>query len=176
MAHLGDFEAAVKAQDETREPDTFGLNGQVFTVADEINIIALGRFARAAREGASTDDMEGLAALIDTVSSLVVPEDENRFLDVCSRSRVDGEFLLNIVQKVLEAQAGHPTEQPSDSSGGLSTTGQSSKVLSSSAESSRLPKWVDTPFGRRELAANPDLYKDFVDLESADVSKIVAGV
>jgi hypothetical protein len=47
-ALIGEFEAAVKEADPNREPDTFKLQGQTFTVADEPNIIALGRFARAA--------------------------------------------------------------------------------------------------------------------------------
>lgn len=156
---IGEFEAAAKAADPDREPDQFKLNGELFTIAEDVNIIALGRFARVAREGASTDDMEGLAALIDTVASLVIPDDENRLLDTASKHRVDGELLLKIIQSVLEAQSGHPTTQPSDSSGGLSTTTPSSKALSSSeASSAPKPAWHDTPFGRRELAANPELY------------------
>lgn len=173
MVHIGDFEAAVREVDPAREPDTFGLGGETFTIAQDINIIALGRFARAAREGADSNDMEGLASLIDTVSSLVVPEDETRFLDKCSRLRVDGDFLMKIIQSVLEAQSGYPTEQPSDSSGGSPTTMQSSKVLSSSVESStrQQPAWADTPFGRRELAAQPELYKEFVDVEHLDLAQ-----
>lgn len=173
MAHIGDFEAAAKAADPNREPDTFTLQGKTFTVAEDVNIIALGRFARIAREGGDTDDMEGLAALIDTVASLVIPEDENRFLDTASKHRADGELLLKIVQAVLEAQSGHPTERPSDSSAGSSTTSPSSKALSSSAASSDRPKWMDTPFGRRELEANPELYVDFGKVGSFDVSELV---
>jgi hypothetical protein len=47
MPLIGEFEAAVKEADPNREPDTFKLQGQTFTVADEPNIVALGMFARA---------------------------------------------------------------------------------------------------------------------------------
>jgi hypothetical protein len=158
---IGEFEAAVAAANPDRESDQFKLNGEVFTIADEVNIVALGRFARVAREGATTDEMEGLAALVDTVESLVIDEDKTRFLDTASKHRVDAGLLLKIVQTVLEAQSGHPTVQPSDSSGGLSTTGPSSRVPSSSGASS----WRDTPFGRRELAAHPELYEGLASVE-----------
>jgi hypothetical protein len=169
MPLIGEYEAAVKAADPNREPDQFKLNGELFTIAEDVNIIALGRFARVAREGATTDDMEGLAALIDTVGSLVVDEDETRFLGTCSRHRVQPELLLKIIQDVLEAQSGHPTERPSDSSDGSSATTVSSRVVSSYAASStptsRAADWRDTPFGRRELSLVPELYEDFGTVE-----------
>jgi len=157
---IGEFEAAVKAVDPDAEPDTFTLNGEEFEIADSPNIIALGRFAKAARAGANTEDMESLATLIETVGSCVIAEDENRFLDCASRHRVDPELMLKIVGAVLEAQSGRPTVAPSDSQAGSSTPGVSSRALLSSAASSRRD-WRDTPFGRRELAAVPELYEDF---------------
>jgi hypothetical protein len=173
---IGEFEAAVREADPDREPDTFKLQGQTFTVADQPNIIALGRFARAAREGADSDDMEGLATLIDTVASVVIPEDENRFLDVASKHRLDAELLLKIVAAVMEAQAGRPTEPSSDSSPGRSQTGESSKAISSAPEpSSRRPSWRDTPFGQRELAAHPELYEGFGTVAENGRTLSVAG-
>jgi hypothetical protein len=161
MALIGEFEAAVKEADPNREPDTFKLQGQTFTVADEPNIVALGMFARSAREGADSNDMEGLATLIDTVASVVVPEDEMRFLALASKHRLDPELLLQIVQAVLEAQSGRPTESSSDSSTGRSTTGENLKEVSYSEVPSKPKTWRDTPFGQRELAAHPELYEEF---------------
>jgi hypothetical protein len=162
---IGEFEAAVREADPEQELDTFKLQGETFTVAPEPNIIALGRFARAAREGADSDDMEGLATLIDTVASLVVPEDETRFLNLASKHRLDAELLLKIVAAVLGAQSGRPTEPSSGSSSGRSQTGESSKALSSSeVPSGRAQSWRDTPFGRRELAAHPELYEDVASI------------
>jgi hypothetical protein len=172
---IGEFEAAVKEADPNREPDTFKLCGETFTVADEPNIVALGMFARSARAGADTEDMESLATLIDTIASVVVPEDETRFLSVASKNRLDAELLLKIVAAVMEAQAGRPTAPSGDSSTGRSETGASSKALSSSEAPSGPKTWRDTPFGKRELAAHPELYEDIATISDAGRALSVAG-
>lgn len=168
MALIGEFEAAVREADPNKELDTFILAGpggadrQTFTISDEPNIVALGMFARAAREGVDSNDMEGLATLIDTIASVVIPEDESRFLNLATRHRLDPELLLKIVSTVMEAQSGLPTEQPADSSVGQLKTGVNWRVHSS-FEGASIPNWRDTPFGRRELdpeTGHPELYED----------------
>jgi hypothetical protein len=135
MALIGEFNVAVKQDTPDREPDQFKFEGELFTVADDINFVALGRFASAANSGMDSAEMEGLAAMIDLISSVVVDEDRDRFLSLASRKRADGELLMQIVQAVIESQTGRPTEQPSGSPDGLSTTGESSKDASSSEAS-----------------------------------------
>ena len=169
MALIGEFEIAARQAESDEELDTFTLNGEVFTIDPEPNLIALGRFAKLARTGADTDDMESFAALVDTVASSVVEGDEARFLDLCQKKRAPADLLLKIVQAVLQAQAQRPTRQPSDSSAGLSNIGDISKAGSFSPAQSTLPgmDWTDTPFGRRELAANPEAYADVLPLDVA---------
>jgi hypothetical protein len=116
-----------------------------------------------------------LATLIDTVASVVVPEDENRFLALASKHRLDAELLLKIVAAVMEAQAGRPTAPSVDSSTGRSATGVNSKVLSSSEAPSGPKTWRDTPFGQRELAAHPELYADITTVGDAGRALSVAG-
>jgi hypothetical protein len=157
---IGEFEVAARAADPERELDTFLFCGQEFTVAPEVNILAIGRFQMAAGEGVDSNDPDALPLLIQTIASCVVEEDENRFLNLATRRRADPDLLLKMVQAVIESQTGFPTEPPADSSPGLSTTGASSKVLSSSVAPSAPRTWRDTPFGRRELAAHPELYED----------------
>jgi hypothetical protein len=158
---IGEFEVAARAADPERELDTFLFCGQEFTVAPEVNILAIGRFQMAAGEGVDSNDPDALPLLIQTIASCVVEEDENRFLNLATRRRADPDLLLKIVQAVMEAQTGFPTEPPVDSSPGLSTTSPSSRALSSSVAPSGSRTWRDTPFGRRELAAHPELYEDF---------------
>jgi hypothetical protein len=129
---IGEFEVAARAADPERELDTFLFCGQEFTVAPEVNILAIGRFQMAAGEGVDSNDPDALPLLIQTIASCVVEEDENRFLNLATRRRADPDLLLKIVQAVIESQTGFPTEPPVDSSPGLSTTGASSKALSSS--------------------------------------------
>jgi hypothetical protein len=157
---IGEFEVAARAADPDRELDTFLFCGQEFTVAPEVNILAIGRFQMAAGDGMDSNDPDALPLLIQTIASCVIEEDENRFLNLATRRRADPDLLLKIVQAVMEAQTGLPTEAPADSSPGLSTTSPSSKALSSSVAPSGPRTWRDTPFGRRELAAHPELYED----------------
>jgi hypothetical protein len=92
----------------------------------------LGEFHVAKRQAAPNAEplMEGLAAMRTMLRQVVVDEDSDRLWDAITRSRADGDDLMPIVQAVMEAQTGRPTEQPSDSSAGLSTTLVSSKESS----------------------------------------------
>lgn len=177
MANLGEF--GVAAAETNQEPDTFSFCGETFTVATKVGIIPLGRFAQAAASGLDTAEMDGLAALIDVVAGVVVDDDRDRFLSVASKNRASADDLLPIVQAVMEAQSGRPTERPSDSSDGSPTTGESSKELSSSVESSTRTTlddpWAQTPAGRRELAANPDFYADVLPIQKAAARVAEAG-
>jgi hypothetical protein len=125
-----------------------------------VNILAIGRFQMAAGDGVDTEDPQALPLMIQTIASCVIEEDEDRFLNLATRRRADPELLLKIVQAVLEAQTGRPTEAPVDSSAGSVETTQNSKALSSSPEPSAPKTWLDTPFARRELAADPDRFAD----------------
>ena len=130
MALIGEFEVAVKAADPNREPDQFKFCGELFTVSERDLTIPMGRFARAASSGLDTAEMDGLSAMIGLLESVVIDEDKTRFLDVAEQNGADGETLFRIVGAVMEAVAGRPTQQSSDSSAGLSTTGVSSKASS----------------------------------------------
>jgi hypothetical protein len=86
---IGEFEVAARAADPERELDTFLFCGQEFTVAPEVNILAIGRFQMAAGEGVDSNDPDALPLLIQTIASCVVEEDENRFLNLATRRRAD---------------------------------------------------------------------------------------
>jgi hypothetical protein len=159
MARIGEFEVAAREADPTTEPDTFLFCGEEFTVAPDLNLVALGRFMKAANTGVDSEDPEALPLMIDTVGSCVIEEDEKRFLDLASKRRAQPPVLLQIIQTVMEVQSGRPTVLPDDSSGGSSTTSASSRELLSFEGSSPRLNWRDTPFGRRELAAHPELYE-----------------
>lgn len=130
MPKIGSFEVAKRAADPNAEPLTFDFEGETFTVAEQIGIGPLADFAHAATSGLDTSDMEGLAAIRTMLRQVVVDEDSDRLWGAITRSRADGDDLMPIVQAVMEAQTGRPTQQPSDSSGGLSTTGVSSRASS----------------------------------------------
>lgn len=161
MAKLGEFDVAVRENDPDREPDTFTLCGETFTVADQVGIIPLAQFAKAASSGLDSAEMDGMAALIDVVKQCVVDEDAGRFLKLATEKRMDADLLLEIVKVVMEAQTGRPTGQPSASVDGLQTTTASSK------EASSLEAWRNSPLGRREIAAAPEVYADVHPIRDA---------
>lgn len=130
MALIGEFEVAARQADPNREPDQFKFCGELFTVSEQMGIIPLGRFAKAATAGVDSNDMEGLAAIIDLLADTVIDEDRERFLNTAARNRAGAEDLMPIVTAVVQAQSGRPTQQPSDSSDGQSPTGVSSRASS----------------------------------------------
>jgi hypothetical protein len=132
MAIIGEFDVAARSRSEPQ--DQFIFCGETFTVG-RIGLVPLGRFAKAAMSGLDSAEMEGLAVIIDLLAQIVIDEDQDRFLDVASRNRADGDDLMPIVQALIEAQAGRPTQRPSDLSGGSLPTTESSREPSSSEAS-----------------------------------------
>jgi hypothetical protein len=169
MASLGEFEVAVRDADPDREPDTFTLCGEVFTVSDRDLTVSIGRFARTIRPGMDSSDMESVSRMIGLLEAVVIDDDKQRFLDTAESKGADSELLFKIVAAVIEANTGRPTGQPSDSSDGSSTTGASSRALSPSVA------WADSPLGRRELAARADAFADVVPLSEAGKQVLRAG-
>lgn len=166
MALIGEFEVAVRAADPNREPDQFKFCGELFTVSEQVGIIPLAEFAKAAMSGLDTAEMEGLAALLDLLAEVVIDEDQARFLATAKKHRATADDMMPIVQSVIEVISGRPTPQPSDSSVGLSTTGANLRA-SSSSEVFYDQEWKNTPFGRREMALNPERYANVKPLNEA---------
>lgn len=133
MANLGEFHAAAREADPAREPDTFVLCGETFTIAEHVGDMPLLRFAAAAADGADSSTMAGMAAMHDMLRDCLADGDWPRFQDVCTRNRVGHETLFSIVNAVHEAVTGRPTSRPADSSAGPSNTGGSSRAASRAA-------------------------------------------
>jgi hypothetical protein len=168
MASLGSFEAAAKRADPDREPDTFTLCGETFTVADEVSPVPLMRFAKAADAGTDSDSMEGLVAMYDLLRDCLAPEERepdvtdaetgkvvrgklvrpgfDRFLEVATVNKVSNDTLWEIVNAVYAAVSGRPTQPPSNSSDGQRTSSTGSTGGSSTTgTAARPPAFRDDP-------------------------------
>lgn len=99
---------------------TFG--GEQFTLADKIGLMPLMRFAKAAKAGVDSEDMDGLAAMYDLLHQCIADDQWTRFEAAADRERADGEQLMGVVREALEAMTQRPTSRPSDSSDGSTTT------------------------------------------------------
>lgn len=172
MASIGEFGAARREVEASDERDTLTLCGVEFTVADAIDPLAVLEFGEVAASGVDGESPEGMKAMLALIRNAVDESEWPRFRTVIRQHRPSIEVLMELSMAVIQRATGRPTERPSDSSDGSSPTGASSKAPSSSAASSTPATWRDTPFGRREIQAHPDLYADVVPLNSAGQSAL----
>jgi hypothetical protein len=111
--------------------------GEQFAVREQgVSLLALMKFATIAKRGGTSDDMEGLAALYALLQTCIAEDEWQRFEDHANARGADGEALMHVVTGAITAAAARPTQQPSRSPGGQSTTVPSSGAASSSAGSS----------------------------------------
>src|SRR5215207_7382646 len=97
------------------------------------------RFAKIAKSGVDANEMEGLAAMSDLLEVCLADSEEfNRFMDHCTRDRLDGDQMLERVKAVVERLNQRPTQRSSDSPDGSNTTGTSTAAGSSSPVVRRL--------------------------------------
>lgn len=117
--------------------------GETFRLADKIGLMPLMRFAHVSRRGVDSNDMEGLAAIYDLLKQCIADDDWGRFEDAAMTSRADGDELLEVVSRAVQAISERPTQEPSDSSdgqpitSGSSTDGSSSPVIGRLVEQGR---------------------------------------
>lgn len=126
---------------------TVDFLGEQFRVAERVGALPIMRFAKAAKSGTDSNDMEGLVALYDLLAQVIHPDDWARFEAHADREHADGDQLLVVVQQALAAVAGRPTGRSSDSSDGPQTIEPSSTDDSSSPVIHRLNEQ-----GRPDLA------------------------
>jgi hypothetical protein len=111
---------------------TVEFYGEQFRIADRIGLMPMMRFAKAAKSGVDSNDLDGLAAMYDLLEQCLADDEWPRFEKHADRHRADGDELMEIVSKVFEVLSERPTQRPSDSSDGPSTTTSSSTAGSSS--------------------------------------------
>lgn len=131
-------------QDDVIVP-TVELQGKRFPVrAQGVSLLALMKFATVAKKGKTSDDMEGLAALYALLQSCVDPASWDEFEQHANDVGAQGEDLMGVVRDAVQALGSRPTQLPSGSPGGRSTTGTSSAAGSSSRAAS-------VPTGSRQV-------------------------
>lgn len=118
--------------------DAVEFGGELFIVADKIGLMPLMRFAKVAKAGVDSADLDGLAAMYDLLEQCIAPEEWARFEAHADKIRADGEELMRVVGKVFEILTDRPTVRPSDSSDGPTTTGPRFTSTSVERVSSRL--------------------------------------
>jgi hypothetical protein len=111
------------------------LEGEQFGMAENVGAMPLMRFAKVAKSGGDSANLDGLVAMYDLLEQCIEPSEWVRFQAHADRVRADGEKLMAVVSDVFQALADRPTGRPSASSGGPKNTkprsvaGSSSKVI-----------------------------------------------
>jgi hypothetical protein len=112
--------------------------GETFEAPERFNMRAFTRFAALAEQGIDDADMSAVAAVDRLITQSVKPEDLGRFDALCDKERPSVDELMEFIGTVISEVTDRPTERPSDSTDGPSTTATSSAADSSSAVIHRL--------------------------------------
>jgi hypothetical protein len=97
-----------------------------------VSTFALLEFADVAKDGLSSESLEGMAALYELLRDCIDPADWPAFRAHARTSGASGESLMFVIRDAVAAVSGRPTQPPSASPGGRSTTVPSSAAGSSS--------------------------------------------
>lgn len=112
------------------EQPTFELDGVTFTCEGGITTLDMAEMANAATQGLDTDDVRAIAMFAEFFSQTLGPKEYARFRQHTREHRTDPDVFVDILQGIAEDFFGRPTEEPSSSQDGPSTTGPTSKVVS----------------------------------------------
>ena len=119
-------------------PEQIQALGETFTVAERIGLMPLMRFAKVAKGGADSADLDGLAAMYDLLQQCIAEQDWARFEEAADRTRAGDEELMDVVKRVFEVLSERPTQRPSVSSDGPTSVEPISTPVSSSPVLDRL--------------------------------------
>lgn len=120
------IEGAVVTAVELADEDSIVFEGERFRIADKIGLMPLMRFAKVAKAGVDSNEMEGLAAMFDLLQQCVHPDEWVRFEQHANDTRADGDSLMMVTQDVMTKLSERPTKRPADTSDGSSTTSPNS--------------------------------------------------
>jgi hypothetical protein len=128
--------------------DQIEFLGRGFTVAAKVGLMPLLRFAKAAKSGLDSSDVDGMAAMYDLLQQCIVDEEWAVFEQHATTQRADDEDLMDFIKRVMAVLSQrHPTKRPSDSSTGPQSVRPSYGDALSSRVTSRLEQQ-----GRPDLA------------------------
>lgn len=130
VVQLGSADAEVLAGDIVDHAHgEVELKGRKFRVADSIGSMALLMWAAAA--DLSTDDHGAPAAIYHMLEDVIVEDEWTAFRHHALQTKATAEDLLGVINKGMELISGTPTEEPSGSSGGRTSTSGTSRASSS---------------------------------------------
>lgn len=144
-----EVQAAVEGvgQELLDETNSLEFMGRRFRLAESIGLMPLLKFAHAAKQGLSSDDMEGLSAMYLLIRSCVdrTKPDENTpsqwdlFEQYAIDVNADGDDLSGMINKAVQVISARPPKRRGDSSPSSTPTSENGKASSSSPGTRRVP-------------------------------------
>lgn len=132
--------------------DTVECMGERYRIGDKVGLMPLMRFAKSAKEGVDSDDLEGLVAIYDMLSDCIHPAEWDRFERDMTKKQAEADDLMPVVTRTLEILSARPTQRRSASSSGPErTTGTSTGGSSSPAP--RVPPGAEDLVAIDQLAS-----------------------
>jgi hypothetical protein len=114
--------------------ETVDFMGEQFAIADKVGLMPLLKFARAARSGLDSADVEGMAAMLDMLEQCIADDEWTRFETHATKTRADDDDLMQVIKDVTSQLSARPTSRPSVSSDGPPSIVTTSEENSSSLE------------------------------------------
>ena len=112
------------------EKPRFELDGVEFICEGGLTTLDISEFAEVAATGIDTDDPRAVAVFAEFFRSVLGPKQYTRFRAHTRQHDTDLEVFIDIMAGLMEDFVGRPTEEPSHSQDGPSSTGPMSRVVS----------------------------------------------
>lgn len=142
---------------------TVELRGKRFAVREQgVSLLALMKFAEIAKEQkagtVAVDEMDQMTVILRLLRSCIDGREWDAFETYCDDVAPRAEELMQVIADAVQAAADRPTQPPSGSPDGRSSTAPSSAAGSSSPGSSDPVRMGDMRVQRRlEAEGRPDL-------------------
>jgi len=105
------------------------FKGKEYRIAESVGLMPIMKFSRF--QNMSTDDPRAMMAMYDLLKNCISDVDFDEFELHATETRAGAEDLLDVIQSVLEALAGRPTEPRGTSSATSGSTSRASTAKSS---------------------------------------------
>lgn len=112
--------------DVVESKPVLAFQGESFEVAAKLGLMPLLAFAHVAKQGVDANDMKGLVAIYDLLRNVLADDEWDRFTELATATRADGDELMEVVSQAIELISSRPTGRSSDSSAGPEKTKDSS--------------------------------------------------
>lgn len=117
-------------RDRTGQKPDFALDGVTFVCEGGVSTLDISEFAKVAKDGVKTDDPAATAVFAEFFEAALGEKVYAQFRRHVRENSTTEEELLDVMKGIVEDFLGRPTQEPSSSQDGPSTTGPTSRVVS----------------------------------------------